>query len=70
VSQWTRAAPPGVPEGIAEGVEEVAGVVPAAALEVTVGWALGLGPVPLGEPPHAAMAKIATNTAARFKCTR
>jgi hypothetical protein len=30
---------------------------------------LGLGAVPLGEPPHAAIATTAPR-AARFKCTR
>jgi len=58
-----------VPLGIADGVDDAAGVAPADALAVTVGWVLGLGAVPLGEPPHAAIATTATR-AARFRCTR
>jgi hypothetical protein len=43
--------------------------VPADAADVTVGWVLGLGAVPLGEPPHAARARAATS-ATRLRCTR
>jgi hypothetical protein len=65
MSQCTRVAPPGVPLGL----DDVAGVVPADALAVTVGWVLGLGAVPLGEPPHAEMARAAAS-ATRITCTR
>src|SRR3981081_4375022 len=67
VVQRTRAVPPGVPLGLADGVEEEAGDE----LAVTGGWAVGLGdPVPLdGPPPHAASASRAT-AATRVTSTR
>jgi hypothetical protein len=58
-----------VPLGFAEGLEDVGVVELGDALDVTVGWVLGLGAVPLGEPPHAAMATAATS-ATRLRCTR
>jgi len=70
LSQCTRAEPPGVPLGIADGLADPEGVVPADELAVTVGWVLGLAAVPLGEPPHAVMARTATIRETRFKCTR
>jgi hypothetical protein len=56
VAQWTKVAPPGVPPGLDEGV--------AVALEVLVGWALGLGEcfAVEGEPPQAERARAATTT--------
>jgi hypothetical protein len=54
-----------VPLGFADGLVDVAGV----ALDVTVGWVLGLGAVPLGDPPQAARATVATS-ATRLRCTR
>jgi hypothetical protein len=65
LSQCTRAEPPGVPLGIADGLAD-----PADELAVTVGCVLGLAAVPLGEPPHAVMARAATIRETRFKCTR
>jgi hypothetical protein len=72
LSQCTREEPPGVPLGFAVGLaDEAEGVVPADALAVavTAGWALGLGAVPLGEPPHAVTARAAAS-ATRIRCTR
>ena len=64
------AEPPGVPLGLADGLDDEDGVAPADALAVTAGWVLGLGAVPLGEPPHAVIARTATIMETRFKCTR
>ena len=64
------ADPPAVPLGIADGLADPTGVVLADELAVTVGWVLGLGAVPLGEPPHAVIARTATIMETRFKCTR
>ena len=61
------ADPPG---GIADGLADPTGVVPADERAVTVGWVLGLGAVPLGEPPHAVIERTATIMETRFKCTR
>jgi hypothetical protein len=66
VSQRTSEAPPGVPVGFDDGVEEA----PAGGLAVTVGWAVGLGEVaPVdGAPPHAASASTAA-AATRVRST-
>jgi hypothetical protein len=56
--QWTRDAPPGVPEGVAPGLEE--GV--AGALEVLIALGLGECFAVAGEPPQAESARAATTT--------
>jgi hypothetical protein len=67
VVQRTSAAPPGVPVGFEDGVEEAA----ADGLAVTVGWAAGVGEEDPFElvPPHAASASAAATAATRVTST-